>query len=83
MSDTCMEAPNETVAVFNDARKILKDMQVMLLFNENDFPGYASGNRYYVSGLYAGAPAEAHLPVREQNADPFGKVMAELHRTLK
>lgn len=83
MSDGCMEKPDQTVGCFDDAGKILKDMQVMLLFNEGDFPGHALGNRYYVSGLYAGAATEANLPVRPQNETPLGMVMAELRRTMK
>jgi len=83
MSDACMETPNETIALFTDAGEILKDLQTMLLFNELDFPGYASTNRYYVSGLFAGSTQEAKLPVAAQDKAPLAMVLPELRRTMK
>lgn len=82
MEDLCMETPNETVGFFKKAETILPDLHCMLLFNEGDFPGYASKNRYYVSGLFAGAFKPAKLPVEKQTGEAFPRVMAELHRTL-
>lgn len=82
MSDGYMETPNEIVATYSHEGEILKDIHIMLLFNEGDFPGYASRNLYHVSGLYLGAPREAKLPVPAQNKPPLAMLLPELRRTL-
>ncbi len=85
LGEMFMNCPNETMGIFTDATTILPSLHRALLLNEIDFPGYASGNRYYITGLFTTAESEAALPLPPQSGapeEPAARVFAELQRTL-
>ena len=85
--DAVMENPAENILALSSSEAVLPELHSLVAFNEIDFPGWGSQNKFHITGVFLGQAkdlTEADFPINSLSGSDghLPRVMQELRRTL-